>query len=124
MPRDITFEAIKLLSQRIVSNLDKIPEGEIFQKTSCMNPDDAELLGFILAIKQLRPEKAERLKKIITLLETIGIAKWQKGELTHLGFRAGLRYQEVTDVAKDSEVPVTENVIDESGLKNADSSSE
>lgn len=108
MPRDLTFQAIKLLSQRIVSNADKIPEGYIFQATSCMNPEDAELMGLALYLVQ-RMEKRDEARakrfreRILPLLEIEGISKWVKGELTHLGFRAGLRYQENIDVAKDGE---------------------
>lgn len=115
MPRDLTFQALKLLSQYIVSNREKIPEGEIFQKTSCMNSEDAELCGTILAvadyIEKEKPEMAQKLRKTETLLEKIGISKWIHGELTHLGFRAGTRYEENVDVAKDSE-QAAQSVID------------
>ena len=115
MPKDLTFQALKLLSQYIVSDRDKIPEGEIFQKTSCMNGDDAELVGTILAvteyIKEEDPETAKALSEIEILVERIGNAKWIHGELTHLGFRAGTRYEQNVDVAKDSE-QAAQSVID------------
>jgi len=118
MPRrDLTFEAIKLLSQRIVSNPDKIPEGGILQKTSCMNPEDAELVGLIEMMKVHVPRDSDRYKRLDALskrFEIIGLSKWVKGELTHLGFRAGLRYQENIDVAKDGEVGVEE--LDEADI--------
>jgi hypothetical protein len=107
MPRDLAFQALKLLSQYIVSNHKEIPEGVIFQKTSCMNPDDAELVGTVLAVADYieldDKETAGTLREIEVLLEKIGNSKWVHGELTHLGFRAGTRYEERVDVAKDSE---------------------
>jgi len=79
MPKDLTFQAMKLLSQYIVSNQSKIPEGEIFQKTSCMNPDDAETVGIILATADLiedeDKEAAKELRAIEKFLEKIGISK-------------------------------------------------
>jgi len=55
--RDITFEIIRLLSQRIVSDKEKYPEGELIQKTSCMNPEDAEMIGILEATKVFLDQK-------------------------------------------------------------------
>lgn len=116
MPRDLTFQALKLLSQYIVSNKEKIPEGEIFMKTSCMNPEDAEMMGLAIYLAQ-RMEKRDKARadrfrdRVLPFLEIEGISKWMKGELTHLGFRAGLRYEENVDVAKEDSSSI--EIIDE-----------
>lgn len=117
MPRDMTFQALKLLAQYIVSNPSKIPEGAIFQKTSCMNQDDAEIIGIIEASKvfldaEQDKETIKQLNKIVDFMEILGISKWFKGELTQLGFRAGTRYEERSDVAADSVI----QIIDEATI--------
>jgi hypothetical protein len=117
MPRDLTFQALKLLAQYIVSNPTKIPEGQIFQKTSCMNQEEAEIIGVIEAAKVFldKPEDQEVIKelnKVQDYFEKLGISKWFKGELTHLGFRAGTRYEEKIDVAADSVI----QIVDEAAI--------
>jgi hypothetical protein len=114
--RDITFEIIRLLSQKIVSDDIKYPEGKIIQKTSCMNPEDAEMIGFLEAIKIFLPEteykdELELINKIQAFMEKVGLSRWQKGELTHLGFRAGLKYEDVEDIGDQAidEVAVMED---------------
>jgi hypothetical protein len=120
MPRDLTFQALKLLSQYIVSNREKIPEGEIFQRTSCMNPADAEFVGLLIALADLMKEEdpkiAKELNDIANLFEKMGIASWVHGELTHLGFRAGTRYEEQVDVANDSSLESVIDVVDEASI--------
>jgi len=121
MVKDLTFQALKLLSQSIVSNPKDIPEGALFQKTSCMNPEDGEMIGTLMAISDLikeeTPDIAEYLNKyVIDFLEKIGISHWAKTELTHLGFRVGLRHHQTVDVAKDSELPVVIEV-DEASIE-------
>lgn len=116
MPRrDITFEIIRLLSQQIVSDKEKYPEGELIQKTSCMNPDDAELIGILEAIKVFIIDDKETIEMInltSNFLEKLALSRWIKGELTHLGFRAGLKYRESESLA-DQQV----NYIDETSVK-------
>lgn len=64
----------------------------------------------------------EELNKIQDFFEILGIGRWTKGELTHLGFRAGTRYEEPVDVASDNaeESSVAEEsaveIIDEATL--------
>jgi len=102
--RDITFEIIRLLSQRIVSDSEKYPEGALIQKTSCMNPEDAEIIGMLEASKMFLQDDKETVGIINMLedfLEKIGLSRWVKGELTHLGFRAGLKYQENISLAEE-----------------------
>jgi hypothetical protein len=123
MPKDLTFQAIKLLSQYIVGDKDKIPEGPLFQKTSCMDPQDAEIVGILDAagslIEDQDQETAQALRKYIPFFEKLGIAKWSgKGELTHLGFRAGVRYEEYEKID-----PNQIQTIDEAEI-NASSSTE
>ena len=116
--RDITFEIIRLLSQKIVSDDIKYPEGKIIQKTSCMNPEDAEIIGTLEAVKVFlnskdseEKEMIDTLDLIINFLEKVGLSRWQKGELTHLGFRAGLKYEDVEDIGDQAidEVAVMED---------------
>jgi len=59
MARDLSFQALKLSSQYIVSNPDKIPEGKILQITSCMNQENAETIGILEAIKVLPDVKED-----------------------------------------------------------------
>lgn len=106
MPTDLMFHYTSLFSQDL-SNLEPI-----LRETSCMNPEDAELIGFCFALKQRsekrNPKRAERLKnEIIPMLETIAMSKWVKGEVTHLGFRLGHRNKRTVDLSSDAE-----NVID------------
>lgn len=101
--RDITFEIIRLLSQQIVSDKEKYPEGPLMQKTACMNPEDAEIIGFLEAAKEFvdDSETLRWLDKVENFFEKIGLSRWVKGELTHLGLRAGLKYHETLDLAED-----------------------
>lgn len=106
----MTFQAIKLLSQYIVSSKD-IPEGRILQKTSCMNAEDAEIIGVIEAVKVFlkAPEDQDTVKDLNDIqdfFEILGLSKWTKGELTHLGFRAGTRYEESTSGEATSEADI------------------
>jgi hypothetical protein len=107
--RDITFEIIRLLSQQIVSDSKKYPEGQLLQKTSCMNPEDAEMIGLLEASKVFLDEKEDKdiialIDQTIAFVEKIGLSRWIKGELTHLGFRAGLKYHENIDVLEEQAI--------------------
>jgi len=109
--RDITFEIIRLLSQQIVSDNQKYPEGALIQKTSCMNPEDAEMIGMLEASKVFVQDDKEIIELFDLLedfLEKIGLARWFKGELTHLGFRAGLKYHENIDLAQEQAIDETD----------------
>jgi hypothetical protein len=109
--RDITFEIIRLLSQQIVSDKVKYPEGELIQKTSCMNPEDAEMIGLLEASKvfvQEDKETVEWFDLLESFLEKVGLSRWVKGELTHLGFRAGLKYHENIDVLQEQAIDETD----------------
>jgi hypothetical protein len=109
--RDITFEIIRLLSQQIVSDDVKYPEGQLIQKTSCMNPDDAEMIGLLEASKVFIQEDKETIELFDMLenfLEKIGLSRWIKGELTHLGFRAGLKYHENIDLTQEQAIDETD----------------
>lgn len=121
MPRDLTFQALKLLAQYIVSNDKKIPEGELFKLTSCMNPDDAEMVGMLHAVAKYFLEDEPELQKefqtvYIPFFEEIGISKWVKGELSHLGFRAGTRYEEQVDMENMAKDEGVIEIIDEAKI--------
>jgi len=108
--RDITFEIIRLLSQQIVSDSTKYPEGALIQKTSCMNPEDAEMIGLLEASKVFIKDKEtiDLFDMLENFLEKIGLSRWVKGELTHLGFRAGLKYHENIDLAQEQAIDETD----------------
>lgn len=111
--RDITFDIIRLLSQQIVSDDKQYPEGKLIQKTSCMNPEDAEIIGVLEASKIFLEDDGETFKLLDQLkdfFEKVGLSRWVKGELTHLGFRAGLKYHETVDMSDQAidEVDVSE----------------
>lgn len=119
MPKDITFQLIKLLSQQWSEIGGK--DGKLFQKTCGVNPEEAEMIGYLTGIADLIEPEAKDIadlirNKIIELLETIGIAKWQRGELTHLGGRVALRYQQVEDLGEQAS-----DVVDESTVKESES---
>jgi len=107
--RDITFEIIRLLSQQIVSDSQKYPEGPLLQKTSCMNPEDAEMIGLLEASKVFLNETEDKdiikfIDQTEDFIEKIGLSRWIKGELTHLGFRAGLKYHENIDLSEEQAI--------------------
>jgi hypothetical protein len=66
MPKDLTMQVVKLLSQYIVSNSEKIPEDRVFQGTSCMDREDAELIGIIEAAKVFLADDLKEDKEIWT----------------------------------------------------------
>jgi hypothetical protein len=88
--RDITFEIIRLLSQQIVSDSQKYPEGPLLQNET----EDKDIIKFI--------DQTE------DFIEKIGLSRWIKGELTHLGFRAGLKYHENIDVLEEQAIDETD----------------
>jgi len=108
--QNLLFQAISLLSQYLV----QIPEakGELYQKTACINAEEREMMGLCWAVADLikkdDPELAEYLKKeIIPFLETIGISRWPRTELTDLGLRVGQRHMKKIDM-KENIIPLSE----------------
>lgn len=106
--KDIQFHYTSLFSQ----DLSKLEP--ILRITSCMNPEDGELIGFmeVLIKRNLRsnPARAERLQQKSEQLQIMGMSKWVKGELTHLGLRLGHRNKQNIDLSSDAEtVDVDEN---------------
>jgi hypothetical protein len=102
MPTDLMFHYTSLFSQDL-HGLEPI-----MAATSCMNPEDAEIIGCCLAIlpriQKRNPERAERFRKeIIPMLEVLGLSKWIKGEVTHLGLRLGHRNKASIDLSSDLE---------------------
>lgn len=103
MPSKDQFFYYSSLFSQSLSSLEPV-----LKETSCMNPEDAELIGLCMSIipiiKERNPERAEILeKKIIPMLETIGMGKWIKGEVTHLGLRLGHRDKRNIDLSSDVE---------------------
>jgi hypothetical protein len=83
----------------------------VLAQTSCMNPEDAEIIGFCLAIlprmEKRNKERAKRMREeLLPMLETIGMSKWMKGEVTHLALRLGHRNKHQIDLSSDTEEPI------------------
>jgi len=103
MPKmnDIQFHYTSLFGQDL-SNLEPI-----LRITSCMNPEDAELIGLAQVLinrnKEKNPERAKRLQEKSDQLQIIGMSKWVKGELTHLALRLGHRNKQTIDLSSDIE---------------------
>jgi hypothetical protein len=72
-----------------------------------MNPEDGELIGFMEVLiarnKEKNPARAKRLQQKSEQLQIIGMSKWVKGELTHLGLRLGHRNKQNIDLSSDVE---------------------
>lgn len=101
----LLIQAIQLLSMR-VGALDDI--GALFSKTSCLNEEERTIIGYCEAfISMFGTDRAfsKTLKqKYIPALEMIGVAKWRRTELTHLGGR--LANKETEDInLSDSDIP-------------------
>jgi len=102
MPTDLMFHYTSLFGQ------DLHTLEPILAATSCMNSEDAELIGYCLAImsriQKRDPERAKRFKEdIIPMLETIAMSKWVKGEVTHLALRLGHRNKREVDLSSDTD---------------------
>ena len=96
--RDIQFHYMSLFSQDLHSL------EPILAKTSCMNPEDGELVGLIEIMIQRVPKDSDRYKRLEALsnrFQIMGMSKWMKGELTHLGLRLGHRNKQDIDLSSD-----------------------
>lgn len=74
----------KLLSQRLA----KVEP--FLRDTSCMHPEEREILGYIEAYVRIFPNDpfSKYLKEtILPAIEAIGMSKWARTELTDLGLR-------------------------------------
>lgn len=84
---DLQFHYTSLFSQL----LNKFEP--ILAKSSCMNPEDGELIG-LLEIAKMRSKDEKRQKRLETMqrqLELLGMSRWVRGEVSHLGFKLGTR---------------------------------
>lgn len=102
MPTDLMFHYTSLFSQDL-HGLEPI-----LAETSCMNPEDAEIIGYCFAMlprmEKRNPGRAKRFREeIIPMLETIAMSKWIKGEVTHLGLRLGHRNKREVDLSSDTD---------------------
>lgn len=100
----LLFQAISLLSQYLTQI--KEAKGELYQKTACLHPEERELIGVIWAVADFinndDPALSKYLKdEIVPFIETIGISRWPRTELTDLGLRVGQRHQKAVDLAED-----------------------
>jgi len=92
--KDLFQQAKKFYSQDIANH------EPYFTLTSCMNPEEREIIGYCYAYIELfgskDPFSKLLLKKYIPALAKIGIARWNRSEFSDLGFR--LAYKGVKDV--------------------------
>lgn len=84
---DLQFHYTSLFSQW----LNKLEP--ILAKSSCMNPEDGELIGLLDIIKEKTndPKRKERLDRVQRQMEILGMSRWVRGEVSHLGFKLGTR---------------------------------
>jgi hypothetical protein len=94
MSSDFFTQATNLLAQQLAA----LKGEEIYAETSCMNPEQRQLIGILRGLEQVIPKAKAPITKIIPLISMIGKANWERSELTDLGLRVGQRnYDEVTD---------------------------
>lgn len=113
--KNLLFQAISLLSQYLTQI--KEAKGPLYQKTACINAEEREMIGLCYAVADFiekdDPELANYLKNDIAgMLETIGISRWPRTELTDLGLRVGQRHKVKIDLSSDI-ITDTEIAIDE-----------
>jgi len=81
----LLIQAIQLLSMRVAA----LPEfGALFSESSCLDGEEREIIGYCEAFISMFPKDplSIDLKKVyIPALVKIGLAKWRRTELTHLG---------------------------------------
>jgi hypothetical protein len=90
----LIFETQRLLSAKIGA---KYP---FYRETACMDAQFREYLAYCEIIKLFFPDNKRLIdlidKKLIPALEYIGVARWDRTEITDLGFKVG---QERTDIS-------------------------
>lgn len=84
---DLQFHYTSLFSQWL-NTLEPI-----LAKSSCMNPEDGELIGLLDILKEKTndPKRKERLERVQRQMEILGMSRWIRGEVSHLGFKLGTR---------------------------------
>lgn len=102
MPQKDQFFYFSSLFSQSLSSLEPI-----LKETSCMNPEDGELVGLLkIAIRRAKNrnqlDRAKRLEDKSLELQILGMSKWIKGEVTNLGFRLGHRDQQSIVVGTDT----------------------
>lgn len=89
MSSDFFVQSTNLLAQQLAAL-----EGEaIYHETSCMHPEQRQLIGILRGIQIMKPTMKAKVDKIIPLITMIGKANWERSELTDLGLRVGQRNQ-------------------------------
>jgi hypothetical protein len=103
MSSDFFTQATNLLAQQLAG----LKGEEIYAETSCMHPEQRQLIGVLRGLQGLAPSMRDPLEKIIPFIAMIGKANWERSELTDLGLRVGQRnYDEVgsTEIASNPEL--------------------
>ncbi len=87
--------------------LSRVPKfGRVYQQLACLNPEEREILGVLEGIQTLDfiPQNVKDIAIQITpFLVCIGIAEWERSELTDLGLRVGERVKEKTKAKGEDE---------------------
>jgi len=106
----LLIQAIQLLSMRVGG----LPVfGELFSESSCLNYEEREIIGYCEAFISMFPKdplSKEIKKKYIPALTRIGLAKWRRTELTHLGGKLANKETEEVDISKADQPPEVEYI--------------
>ena len=106
----LLIQAIQFLSMRVAA-LGKF--GESFSLTSCLDGEEREIIGYCEAFISMFPKDplSIELKKLyIPALIRIGLFKWRRTELTHLGGKLADKETESVDITKADMPPEVEYI--------------
>ena len=113
--QNLLFQALSLLSQYLTQI--KEAKGPLYQKTACINAEEREMIGILEASKVFvkNQKTVQLLDKVEDFLETVGISRWPRTELTDLGLRVGQRHKVQIDLSSDiiSDLDIAEDEASE-----------
>ena len=106
----LLIQAIQLLSMRVGG----LPIfGELFSESSCLNYEEREIIGYCEAFISMFPKDplSRELKELyIPALTRIGLFKWRRTELTHLGGKLANKETDLVDIEKADAPPKVEYI--------------
>ena len=106
----LLIQAIQLLSMRVAA----LPGfGALFSESSCLDGEEREIIGYCEAFISMFPKDplSIELKKLyIPALIRIGLFKWRRTELTHLGGKLANKETESVDITKADMPPEVEYI--------------
>jgi len=107
----LLIQAIQLLSMRVAA----LPKfGALFSESSCLDGEEREIIGYCEAFISMFPKDplSLELKKLyIPALIRIGLFKWRRTELTHLGGKLANKETESVDITT-ADIPPEVEYID------------